>query len=66
MLRRRSLTVLQFLGIAFGVAATVGIVLSARAAMAGFSRRRRFPRGTGHAFDPEARRPDGRSDPGPV
>ena len=37
MIRRRGLTILQFLGIAFGVAATVGIVLSARAAMAGFT-----------------------------
>jgi len=45
MVRRRGLTLLQFLGIAFGVAATVGIVLSARAAMAGFAGAVEFLRG---------------------
>jgi putative ABC transport system permease protein len=45
LIRRRGLTLLQFLGIAFGVAATVGIVLSARAAMAGFTGAVDFLRG---------------------
>ena len=45
MVRRKGLTLLQFLGIAFGVAATVGIVLSSRAAMAGFAGAVEFLRG---------------------
>ena len=43
--RRRGLTVLQFLGIACGVAATVGIVLSARSALTGFSKAIEFLKG---------------------
>jgi putative ABC transport system permease protein len=43
--RRRWLTALQLLGIAFGVAATVGIVLSSRAALTGFSRAVEFLKG---------------------
>lgn len=45
MFRRRGLTVLQFLGIACGVAATVGIVLSAKAAVTGFSQAIDFLKG---------------------
>jgi len=45
MLRRRSLTLLQFLGIACGVAATAGIVLSARAALGSFSKAVEFLNG---------------------
>ncbi|MDP2914402.1 MAG: ABC transporter permease [Candidatus Aminicenantes bacterium] len=45
MFRRRGLTILQFLGIACGVAATVGIVLSARAALTGFSKAIEFLKG---------------------
>jgi len=37
LLRRKGLSLLQFLGIACGVAGAVGLILSARAAVAGFS-----------------------------
>jgi putative ABC transport system permease protein len=51
-LRRRWLTALQLLGIAFGVAATVGIVLSSRAALTGFSRAVEFLKGKStHAIE---------------
>lgn len=45
MLRRRSLTALQFLGITLGVAATMGIILSARASLSSFSTAVDFLRG---------------------
>ena len=45
MFRRRGLTVLQVLGIACGVAATVGIVLSAQTALTSFSQAIEFLKG---------------------
>ena len=45
LLRRRSLTLLQLLGIALGVAAVIGMTLSARSALSSFSQAVEFLRG---------------------
>jgi putative ABC transport system permease protein len=45
LLRRRSLTILQLLGVACGVAAVIGMTLSARSALSSFNRAVEFLRG---------------------
>jgi len=46
LLKRRSLSILQLLGIACGVAAVIGMGLSARSALSSFSKAVEFLRGS--------------------